>query len=75
MAHSLGTRVVAEGVDEAEQQTVLEKQGCDEMQGFLFSAALPAREFVRFLRRGDPKGGGAPAGAQTASFPTPKRSR
>ncbi len=51
MAHSLNLSVVAEGVDEAEQAKVLRLQKCDEMQGFLFSGALPPDEFVRFLRR------------------------
>ncbi|MGI9539995.1 MAG: two-component system response regulator, partial [Miltoncostaeaceae bacterium] len=45
MAHSLGARVVAEGVDEQEQSRLLLEQGCDEVQGFLYSGALPAGEF------------------------------
>ncbi len=51
MAHSLGTRVVAEGVDEPEQCKLLMQQGCDEVQGFLFSGALPAAQFRRYLTR------------------------
>jgi diguanylate cyclase (GGDEF)-like protein/PAS domain S-box-containing protein len=50
MAHSLDARVVAEGVDTEEQATFLRAQGCDEMQGFLFSEAVPADEFVRLLQ-------------------------
>ena len=49
MAHSLGATVVAEGVDAEEQLTFLRDKGCDEVQGFLISGALPAPEFVRFL--------------------------
>jgi predicted signal transduction protein with EAL and GGDEF domain len=52
MAHSLGLRVVAEGVDSDAQAQILREQGCDELQGFLLSAAVPPEELVRFLRRG-----------------------
>jgi EAL domain-containing protein (putative c-di-GMP-specific phosphodiesterase class I) len=51
MAHSLGLRVVAEGVDSDAQAQILKEQGCDELQGFLLSAAVPPEELVRFLRR------------------------
>ena len=37
MAHSLGLKVVAEGVDEEDQAKELERLGCDPMQGYLFS--------------------------------------
>ncbi len=53
MAHSLGLRVVAEGVDEQEQSTLLMEQGCDEVQGFLYSQALSAEEFASWLVRKD----------------------
>ena len=51
MAHSLGLQAVAEGVDSEEKASILRERDCDEMQGFLFSGAVPAEEFVRFLRR------------------------
>ena len=51
MAHSLGLQAVAEGVDAEEQATILRDCDCDEMQGFLFSGAVSAEDFVRFLRR------------------------
>ena len=51
MAHSLGLDVVAEGVEAPGQEAFLVERGCDEYQGFLFSRAVPADEFVRFLRR------------------------
>ncbi|MCU0301848.1 MAG: sensor domain-containing phosphodiesterase [Candidatus Nanopelagicales bacterium] len=41
-AHALGQRVVAEGVETAEQLAVLAELGCDEAQGFLIAQVLPA---------------------------------
>ena len=45
MAHGLDLTVVAEGVESWRQLASLQKLGCDEVQGFLFSAALPAATF------------------------------
>jgi diguanylate cyclase (GGDEF)-like protein len=42
MAHSLGLRVVAEGVETEAQRDVLMTLGCDEMQGFLFGKPMTA---------------------------------
>ncbi len=49
MAQGLGLKVVAEGVDLEAQAVYLCEQGCDEMQGFLFSGPVPAKEFEQFL--------------------------
>ena len=46
MAHSLGIRVVAEGVETAAQQAYLSQRGCDEAQGYLYSRAVPAEQFL-----------------------------
>ena len=46
MAHSLGLRVVAEGVETIHQLNFLKAQGCDEFQGFLMSKPVPADAFA-----------------------------
>lgn len=48
--HALGLAVVAEGVETEAQRGYLAAVGCDEMQGFLFSPAVPAAELHRLLR-------------------------
>jgi diguanylate cyclase (GGDEF)-like protein len=49
MAKSLGIRVVAEGVEYAEQFRTLRDLGCDYIQGFYFSRPLPAEELPRWI--------------------------
>jgi EAL domain-containing protein (putative c-di-GMP-specific phosphodiesterase class I) len=51
MARSLGIGVVAEGVETREQAEFLRESGCDELQGFLFSPAVPVEQFTRFLEK------------------------
>lgn len=50
MAHDLGLRTVAEGVETDDQRRLLEEQGCDIVQGFLYSHPLPADECERWMR-------------------------
>ncbi len=49
MAHSLGLRVVAEGVEDEAQLKVLRNLDCDEIQGFLFSRAISRDEAADLL--------------------------
>jgi diguanylate cyclase (GGDEF)-like protein len=51
MAHALGMKVVAEGVETEAQALWLREQGCDQFQGFLFSKPLPARDFTARISR------------------------
>jgi diguanylate cyclase (GGDEF)-like protein len=50
LGKALGMTIVAEGVETAEQKTFLRDHGCDEMQGFLFSKAVPQEQLADLLR-------------------------
>ena len=50
LARTLGLVTVAEGVETEASLEVLDRLGCDEAQGFLFSRPLPADECIAFIR-------------------------
>jgi EAL domain-containing protein (putative c-di-GMP-specific phosphodiesterase class I) len=56
LAHNLGLRVIAEGVETEAQRDYLIRHQCDFMQGFLFSKPLPAGEAATFIREHCPAG-------------------
>lgn len=51
LGHSLGLRSIAEGVETLEQREILTRLGCDAMQGYLFSPAVPADDVPELLAR------------------------
>lgn len=52
LAHDLGMKVVAEGVETEAQRRLLLELGCDHAQGFLFSPAVEPQRFGRLLEQG-----------------------
>jgi EAL domain-containing protein (putative c-di-GMP-specific phosphodiesterase class I) len=46
LAHALGLKVVAEGVETEQQCEILLQLGCDELQGFMFARPMPARSLL-----------------------------
>jgi EAL domain-containing protein (putative c-di-GMP-specific phosphodiesterase class I) len=50
LGHSLGLKIVAEGVTSQAQLKFLQAEGCDAIQGFLMSPAIAADAFVELLR-------------------------
>ena len=49
LGHSLGIRIIAEGVELEEQAEFLRRIYCDELQGYLYGRPMPAAEFERVL--------------------------
>ncbi len=54
MGHSLGFKVLAEGVETPEQLNFLQKKGCDMYQGYLTSPPVPPEEFEKMLQKSSP---------------------
>ena len=53
MAEELGKKSIAEGVETGEQLEFLRRNGCDFVQGFFYSKALPQDLFVEFVEKQD----------------------
>jgi EAL domain-containing protein (putative c-di-GMP-specific phosphodiesterase class I) len=51
LGRSLGISTTAEGVETSEQLSLLQSEGCDEVQGYLFSPAVPAAEVEKMLSK------------------------
>ena len=62
IAEKFRLRVVAEGVECAQQRDFLTERGCHEMQGFLFSPAVPGEEFLKLLQLGSTLSGSRTSG-------------
>ncbi len=58
IADSLGIETVAEGVESREQYQRVVQEGCDQVQGYLFSRAVSVRDLPEVVRRIDSDGGG-----------------
>lgn len=53
MAQEMGKTVIAEGVETEVQRDFLQANGCDVVQGFFYSKALPLPEFVAYIEKLD----------------------
>jgi len=51
MAHALGLKTVAEGVEKEEQLKILRLLKCDVVQGYFYTPPLPERDVVKFLKK------------------------
>ena len=56
LAHALGLRVVAEGVETAGQRDILLSMQCDELQGYFFARPMPADMLLAWARGDKPDG-------------------
>ena len=50
LGHSLGLKVIAEGVETIDHQNFLLRENCDEVQGFKYTKPIPYHELVQFAR-------------------------
>ena len=71
VGHSLGHYVLAEGVETPQQEAILTEIGCNGVQGFLYSKALPADHFVTWMQTRKVR----PSSPMPKSPKTPKKVR
>jgi diguanylate cyclase (GGDEF)-like protein len=67
MAHSLKLKVLAEGVENEQQLVFLREEGCDEIQGNLFSPPVPIEALEKLLREKNHRPGGKATNPRLAS--------
>ena len=51
LAHGIGMKVIAEGVENIEQANILKSYNCDEIQGYYFSKPVAGAEFEKLLQK------------------------
>lgn len=51
LGKKMGLKIIAEGIEEIEQQERLVELGCDEVQGFYYAKPMPEKDFVTFLQQ------------------------
>ncbi|MFV0511520.1 MAG: putative bifunctional diguanylate cyclase/phosphodiesterase, partial [Shewanella algae] len=54
IAHNMGLSVVGEGVEDSSQLSILKALNCEEIQGFIYSKAVPEAEFSEYLKQNLP---------------------
>ncbi len=54
MGHTLNRKVIAEGVENGQQLSLLRDYQCDEIQGYFFSRPLPAGMITKFIKKNSP---------------------
>ncbi|MDX1914871.1 MAG: EAL domain-containing protein [Methylophilus sp.] len=50
MAHKLGLKTIAEGVETEQQKAILAEVGCDYVQGYFYAKPMPVEEFLSFVQ-------------------------
>lgn len=61
IADSLSLKTVVEGVEDEQQLRMIQRLGCDVVQGFYFSRGLPEHDFQQWISAGATANGGRPA--------------
>ncbi len=51
MAHKLGLKTIAEGVETEDQKAILAEVGCDYLQGFLYAKPMPVDDFISLVQQ------------------------